>query len=109
MWDILGWKVTYKDGSFLPDRPKILLTIDLDCFAIEWGEYVFAWPDKIFEGEFSKRARIGWSGREYLEGLAKKAGLIAIARESECCDGPQDAQAILQSLIRYGFDDRLSF
>ncbi len=109
-WEILGWEVTCKSGLFLPDRPKVFLTIDLDCFAIPWDEYTFAWPNKMFEGEFStEKTKIDWNGRDYVKGLASKAGLVAIAREHGCCGGTEDAETILQKLIHYGFDGQLSF
>jgi len=110
VWDILGWEVTCKGGVFLPDQPKVFLTIDLDCFAIPWDEYTFAWPTKMFEGEFSsERTKIDWNGRDYLKGLGSKSGLVAIAREHGCCGGMEDAETILQNLIHYGFDGQLSF
>ena len=113
-WEILGWEIRSGEPfRFLPGLPRILLTIDLDCFAIEWSDYMFAWPKKVFDREFLEQsgygATLGWSGRSFLQGLAKKAGLVAIAREHGCCGGRADAEIILQNLIHCGFDDSLSF
>jgi hypothetical protein len=78
MWKILGWEHRGGDKRFrfLPSLPKILLIIDLDCFAIPWSDYVFAWPTKVFEAEFLESSEYwstdGWTGRSFLQGLAKK-------------------------------------
>lgn len=115
LWKILGWEHRWSDKRFhfLSDLPKILLTIDLDCFAFSWSDYTFAWPPKIFEAEFLERSDYwstsGWSGRSFLQALAKKAGLVTIARESECTGGSEDSDSILKSLLHYGFEDRVVF
>jgi hypothetical protein len=113
MWKILGWEIAKHRFQFLPGLPKILLTIDLDCFAIAWTDYMFEWPIKVFECEFLKpssyRSTEQWTGRSFLQELAKKAGLVTFERESGCCGGTQDSQGILESLIHYGFDDGFSF
>ncbi|MGC1724865.1 MAG: hypothetical protein WA755_05790 [Candidatus Acidiferrales bacterium] len=108
LWKVLGWGIIEKRFRFLPDVPKTLLTIDLDCFAIEWRDYTFAWPNKIFESEFLKPSG-DWTGRSFLQELARKSGLVGIARETGCCGGPGDAEIILENLVRYGFEDRFSF
>lgn len=113
IWKILGWEVSGHRFRFLPDLPQILLTVDLDCFAVRWRDYIFPWPTKVFDREFLEPSNYslteGWTGRSFLQGLAKKAGIVTIERETGCCGGPQDVQAILEGLIHYGFDDRLSF
>lgn len=116
LWKILGWENRVGDEKrfrFLSDLPKILLTIDLDCFSIPWTDYIFAWPTKVFEAEFLEVSDYWsasrWSGRLFLQALAKKAGLVTIARASECTGGPEDSDSILESLVRYGFEDRLVF
>jgi hypothetical protein len=114
MWKILGWEIRGAESfRFLPGLPKVLLTIDLDCFAIEWSDYMFAWPIKVFEHEFLEPSTYwstaGWTGRSFMQELAKKSGLVTIAREHGCCGGQTDAEVILQNLIHYGFDDSFSF
>lgn len=115
-WKILGWEIRGTEPQhfrFLPGLPKLLLTIDLDCFAIPWSGYAIPWPTKVFEGEFLKasqyRSTEGWTGRSFLQGLAKKAGLVAIARETRCTGGSADCATVLKNLIHYGFDDKFSF
>jgi hypothetical protein len=35
LWEILGWSVSARMAQFSPGLPKVFLTIDFDCFAIE--------------------------------------------------------------------------
>ena len=113
LWKILGWQIEKKRFEFVPGNPKILLTIDLDCFATIWKEYLFALPARVFEGEFFSpsdyRSTEGWTGQQFLQSLATKSGLVAIARESECTGGSEDSNSILGNLIRYGFGDCIAF
>jgi len=109
MWEILGWEVKGASARFISGLPKILLTIDLDCFAIPWRDYIIPWPDFVFESEFHVRAGHCRSGQFFFRELASKAGLVTIARETRCCGGSENAQSILQSLIHYGFEDKFSF
>jgi hypothetical protein len=113
MWNMLGWELSDHRFHFLSGLPKILLTIDLDCFAIRWTDYLFQWPTKIFEREFLEPSRYwsteGWTGKSFLQALAMKAGLVTIERETGCCGGAEESEGILRNLIHYGFDGRLSF
>jgi len=108
-WEILGWDVSLKSLRFVPGLPKVLLTIDLDCFAIEWSDYIFPWPNKVFEREFLQIGTHDWTGQRFFQELAKKAGLVTFARESGCCGGPEDSASILENLIHYGFGGGFSF
>jgi hypothetical protein len=109
-WEMLGWKATAAGFNFVEGLPPILLTIDLDCFAVCWREYTFPWPDEVFEAELNSLgygAASGWSGKRLLLSLAEKAGLVAIARESACTGGPGKAAQILRKLNHYVFDGAL--
>ncbi len=109
LWEILGWSLSWRSAQFLSGLPKVFLTVDLDCFAIEWDEYIFAWPTKVFEREFLEPRTFGWTGQSFFQELVNKAGLVTIARESGCCGGRADAENILNNLIQYGFDGRVRF
>lgn len=112
LWKILGWTLARGNGFYFDrDSEQLLLDIDLDCFAVDWNNYVFPWPDEVFQNEFftesAYRSTSGWTGRAFLDGLLKKAGLLTIARESECCDGPAKSAEILRKTNHYLFDGKL--
>jgi len=108
IWNVLGWQILDQLFEFLPDRPKILLSIDLDYFAVRWGDYTFPWPDEVFEREFLVASDYwstqGWTGKAFVRGMVEKAGLVAICRESACTGGPEKSRLILSKLDEYVFD-----
>jgi hypothetical protein len=113
IWDVLGWQILHQVFEFLPDRPRILLSIDLDYFAVRWDDYTFPWPDEVFEREILAASDYwstqGWTGKAFVQGLAEKAGLVAICRESECTGGPEKSRLILSKLDECVFDGALGF
>jgi hypothetical protein len=107
IWKILGW--TQKGGFHFEDGlPKALLSIDLDCFACSCHGQTFSWPTKLFEAEFLSPTYCSeWTGKRFLHSLIAKAGIVAIARESECTGGPEESQLILEGLNSHAFDGEL--
>jgi len=111
VWDTLCWQV--RDGSFrlAEDGPRILLSIDLDCFVVRWGGYTFPWPDEVYAREFGEASShwstLGWSGASFLRGLVGRAGLLAICREPTCTGGPQSSGLILAKLDEFLFKGEL--
>jgi hypothetical protein len=113
IWDVLGWQIVHQIFEFLPDRPRILLSIDLDYFAVGWDDYTFPWPDEVFERELLAASDYwstqGWTGKAFVQGLVEKAGLVAICRESACTGGPEKSRLILSKLDQRVFDGKLGF
>jgi hypothetical protein len=114
LWTILGWRhFTGMGFQFDPATPKILLDFDLDCFAVRWRDYLFPWPDEVFEREFLEPSGYwtveGRTGQDFVHGLISKAGLVTIAREPNHCGGDEKADEILRKLNRYVFDGQLTF
>jgi hypothetical protein len=113
IWNVLGWQILDCVFEFLPDQPRILLTIDLDYFAVRWDDYTFPWPDEVFNKEFLAASDYsstqGWTGKAFLRGLVEKAGLVAICRESACTGGLEKSRFILSKLDEYVFDGDLGF
>lgn len=108
-WQILGWECQSSGYfRFADDAPKIALDFDLDCFAVPWREYVFPWPDEVFEAEFIKPSTYstteGMSGQTFVLGLAQKGGLITIATEPRHCGGVEKAAHILDRFSHYVLD-----
>jgi len=114
LWRILGWRYDRRIGNFQFDTaiPKILLDFDLDCFAVTWRDYVFPWPDEVFETEFLSPSNYwtvdGMTGADFVRGLVKKAGVITIAREPRCCGDDKKSDIILQKLNEYAFKGGLT-
>lgn len=113
LWEVLNWEYNRGSGfAFAPTSEKLLLDFDLDCFTVDWNDYRFPWLDEIFEREFYTESdyftTIGWSGKKFLDCLVKRAGLITIARESECCGGSEKSAEILRKTNHYLFDGKLS-
>lgn len=113
IWDLLGWQVLHQVFEVLPDQPRILLSIDLDYFAVQWEGYTFPWPDEVFKNEFlavsGHWSTHGWTGKAFVQGLVKKAGLVGICRESACTGGPEKSRLCLSKLDEYVFDGDLGF
>ncbi len=65
----------------------------------------FPYPDEVFEKEFLTLSTYdrteGMTGREFVQGLARKAGLITVATEPECCGGDAKMKQILSSVAKY--------
>jgi len=112
LWKILGWQYD-PQFSFTQDERKILLDFDLDCFVVRWkGCYRFPWPDEVFKKEFLLQSKyqttLGWTGKDFLNGLLNKAALLTIAKEPKFCGGDTNANQVLSKVNHFLFDDKLS-
>ena len=113
VWRILEWQYTKDTGfKFARAASKILLDFDLDCFVIRWRDYLFPWPDEIFEREFFTPSDYfstkGWTGKRFLDELVSRAALLTIAREPQCCGGDEKASQILRKVNGFLFDNNIS-
>lgn len=113
LWGVLGWRKPSEQGEKfrLIEVPPRIVDFDLDCFAVYWNDFVFPWPDEVFESWFLKRSKYrttaGISGQDFVAGLAEGAGIITIAREPTCCGGEVKTGEIFEKLNRYVFDGGL--
>ena len=114
-WDLLGWQKPAARGETFQfsEVPSRIVDFDLDCFAIEWNDFVLPWPDEVFEEWFCKRSEyrttVGISGQGFVAGLMKGAGIITIAREPTCCGGEIKTAEIFGKLNHYVFGGDLIF
>ncbi len=113
LWRILDWNLIPQKGfTFGKKDEKILLDFDLDCFMVDWKDYTFPWPDEVFINEFHKSSNYwstkGWTGKRFFDELLKRANLITIAKEPECCGGKKKADKILKKVNHFLFDNMLS-
>lgn len=111
VWDTLGWQVSDGTSRLADGGPKILVSIDLDCFVVRWGDYRFPWPCEVFEREFGEISSYwstqGWSGASFLRALVGRAGILAICREPRFTGGPQKSDVILSRLNKFAFNGEL--
>ncbi len=102
---ILGWQPGEGGFSFSHGRPKAFLTVDLDCFVMVWRGYHIPWPEEVYAGEFMKTSNHApthaWTGKRFFQGLVDGAGVLDIAREPECCGGPEKSDRVLSDFNRY--------
>jgi hypothetical protein len=113
LWAILDWEFIPKKGfSFSSRSRKILLDFDLDCFVISWRDYIFPWPDEVFQREFFTQSKYwstdGWTGRMFLNELVNRAARLTFARESQFCGGSKKAEEVFSKVNRFLFDNKLS-
>jgi len=116
LWAVLGWQKPDAPGDifrFSNSVPPRIVDFDLDCFAIYWDDFVFPWPDEVFEKRFNKRSEyrttVGLSGQDFMSGLMAGAGIITIAREPTCCGGEDKTARIFEKLNDYVFNSQLNF
>lgn len=110
LWDILGWRAV--DGRFeLTHREPLLLSIDLDAFAMRWEDFTFAWRPEVWERRFLEPSdyftTTGWTGKDFVRELLSFSGVVAIAREPSHCGGEDEAAQILEDLNEIVFDGNL--
>ena len=114
-WETLGWEQQGERRWFGHASPPVLFDIDLDYFAIPWADYLFPWPDEIFESEFltpSKQYTTqDMTTRDFFLGLLDRAALLTVATEPRHCgDGDQEGPkvaSILRRLNSYAFNGRM--
>ncbi len=110
-WEILGWEQQGETRWFGDASPPVLFDIDLDYFAIPWSDYLFPWPDEVFEGEFltpsHQYTTQGKTTRDFFLGLLRRAALLTVSTEPRHCgDGDQEGPkvaSILRRLNSYAF------
>jgi hypothetical protein len=111
LWDLLDWKIDREGTGFRADAETVLVTIDLDAFAVDWEDFLFAWPVKVWEGRFLKASSCGrddaWSGKRFVRDLLSHSGMLALAREPRSCGGEDEMQRIFRDLDRFVFDGEL--
>ncbi|MDD4818902.1 MAG: hypothetical protein PHH27_01850, partial [Candidatus Colwellbacteria bacterium] len=113
-WGLLDWEYhadpEYK-FNFIESREKVLFDIDLDAFIMQWSDFIFPWPDEVFEKWFHEKSTYdptyGWSGFSFIEHLISQSGLITVAREPGCCGGEEKAEEILSKLNKHMFKNDL--
>lgn len=111
--NILDWGIVKGEGfRFLDNRNDLIVSIDLDCFAIEFDEAItFPWHNKIFHNKFTETFPNSHtpikSGREFNQKLMEKCNLVTIAREPEYCGGESDADEIFTKMNKYMFDNKI--
>jgi len=50
---------------------------------------------------------LGWTGKDFVDGLVKRAALLTIAREPYCCGDDTKANQVLGKVNHFLFDDEL--
>jgi hypothetical protein len=110
-WETIGWE--HKGGrfGFREDLPRIILNIDLDCFAMYWRGYRFPWEEEVYNKEFhtasDRFSTKGLTGADFFRGLVKRAGVITIAREPTFTGGKEKGAVILRRVGDYLFGGEL--
>ncbi len=110
LWKVLHWNFDRAPPHFSigESPPRILLDIDLDCFTINWGDYILVWPNEVWRDQFTTPSRefatAGITGKGFVDQLLELSGLVTIATESECCGGEAKSSYILARLNKYVFD-----
>lgn len=113
VWDLLRWRFSIDDHNFNfgDQEEQLWLNIDLDYFAINWGDYTIPWNDDIFATEFIPKSNYssteGWSARDFILGLLNLAGLFTIATEPTFCGGFNNMMQILERFNKFVFDGNL--
>jgi hypothetical protein len=112
IWEILDWEHIPQNGfRFNPHRERILLDIDLDAFVMCWSDYVFPWPEEVFEDRFLKLSNSvnaeGWTGKWMFQELLQRVGLLTVAREPQCCGGQKKAREVWRKMNKFLFDGGL--
>lgn len=103
LWEILGWE-TRKPGRrhFRDSEEKIMLNFDLDAFSMNYEDFLFPWHRSVYERRFMKESDYstteGWTGKQFVQGLAEKAGAITIAREPDYCGGRDNMEQIFHDV-----------
>ncbi len=92
LWGLLRWSPEAGTGfSFEAVLERAYLTMDLDCFVVDWRNYLFPWPEEVYRDKFMTASTYcstrGWTGKRCFHGLLKQAGTVDIAREPSCCGG----------------------
>lgn len=82
---------------------EFILDFDLDCFATDCMDKVIAWPREIFFNKYVKNN----DAYELMKSLIRRASLITICREPECCGGLGESNKILSYLDDYFFEGSL--
>lgn len=109
LWRVLGWKRSGERYAFCEDSSRLFVTIDLDYFACDWGDYLFPWPAKVYQREFQKHLPYSnRTGLEFFRDLIDRAGFLDIAREPKHCGGEEDAEQIFRDMNRILFDGALT-
>ncbi|MBD3337767.1 MAG: hypothetical protein GF353_01575 [Candidatus Lokiarchaeota archaeon] len=113
MWKILNWKFSpeMQCFNFYKNTKRIILDFDLDAFIVQWEEYLFPWPDEVFDDRYLKESEYyttnGWTGKKFVRKLIEKAGIITIASEPTCCGNEVKSEIVFNKLNKYIFDDEL--
>jgi len=113
LWKSLGWSNENEKKQFdLMDYTKTYwLNIDLDCFVMDWDNYLFPWEDIVFRDRFIKDnsygAASGWTGQRFVQSILERSNLLTIATEPKCCGGFEKAEVIQKRILRYMFNSKL--
>ncbi len=114
-WEIIGWEQQGERRWFRQEGPPFLLDIDLDYFAVSWEDYLFPWPEEVFQREFmtpsEQPSTQGRTTRDFFMGLLDRASLLTISTEPRHCgdgdhEGPK-VESILRRMNEYAFEGRL--
>ena len=85
-----------------PSEEKIMLNFDLDAFSMNYEDFLFPWHRSVYERRFMKESDYstteGWTGKQFVQGLAEKAGAITIAREPDYCGGRDNMEQIFHDV-----------
>jgi hypothetical protein len=109
LWKQLGWKWSGNRFSFdnSTKSKKVLLDFDLDYFVIRYRNYRIPWVDEVFENEFLNEPYNNGTGKEFVQGLIKQAGIITMAKEPVHCGSVDKSNKILDKLNYFVFDNKI--
>ena len=112
VWKELNWDYDKEKGFFFnSNSEKLVIDIDLDCFTIYWGDYIFPWIEEVYIDRYKREKSSNvpklWCGFKFFQGLINQSGLITIAREKSFCGGNKKANIILNDINKYLFDNKL--
>lgn len=103
--EVLGWNPAARTAG--PGAGGFVLDIDLDFFTIAWEKYTLPFPEEVYAGEFSRPLQSDDYGDyravDFMNALARGAGIVTVACEPDFCDGEGKARRILGDVDRLLF------